>query len=249
VNRDLDISQKELEAIEKFIFQQMNAEETAAFTKKLNSDLALQHKLETVKLLLVGIQEAELEKKLEEFHNGMLSTKKNRFQQPTKTFAIKKWLVAASVLVIVGLGMLLFWNRDTKGEKLFAAYFQPEPGLISEMGTSDNYLFNRAMVDYKIGDYDAALLTWESLLASKPENDTLNYFIGSAWLAKEKEETAIAHFKKVIANENSFFKNDALWYTGLALLKSNKKMEALGFIEKAEHENKAALISKLKNTE
>jgi tetratricopeptide (TPR) repeat protein len=249
VKRDLNIAQEELEALEQFIFQQMNAEETAAFTKELSTDIALQHKLETIMLLLVGIQEAELKKKLEEFHNGLHLLKKNRIKPHTNTFALKKWLVAASVLVIVALGSWLFLNRDTKEEKLFAAYFQPEPGLISAMGTSDNYLFDRAMVDYKVGDYDAAIKTWESLLTSKPENDTLNYFIGSAYLMKEKEETAIAHFKKVIANENSFFRNDAMWYTGLALLKSNRKTEALGFIERAEHENKAELLRELKNSE
>ncbi len=152
------------------------------------------------------------------------------------------------MLVIVGLSSLLFLNQKTTEEKLFAAYFQPEPGLISAMGTSDNYLFDRAMVDYKVGDYDAALKTWGSLLASNPESDTLNYFIGSAWLMKEKEETAIAHFKKVIANESSSFRNDALWYTGLALLKSNRKSEALIFIEEAEHEDKLELLRELKNS-
>ena len=249
MNRDIDISQEEFEAIEEYIQQQMTAEEKEAFTKKLSTDLALQHKLEMVKLVILGIQEAELKKKLEEFHNGIFSTKKNRFQQPTKTFAIKKWLVAASVLVIVGLGSFLFLNRDTKEEKIFASYYQPDPGLISAMSATENYLFDRAMVDYKVGDYDAAIKTWESLLASKPENDTLNYFIGSAWLAKEKENMAITHFKKVLDNENSFFRNDALWYTGLALLKSNEKMEALGFIEKAEHDNKAKLLEELKNSD
>lgn len=247
MNRDIDISQEEFEAIERYIQQQMTVEEREAFTKKLNTDLALKHKLETIKLLLMGIQEAELEEKLEEFHDGLHLLKKNRIQPPTNTFALKKWLVAASVLVIVALSSLLFLNRDTKEEKLFAAYFRPEPGLISAMGTSDNYLFDRAMVDYKVGDYDAALAAWENLLASKPENDTLNYFIGSAYLIKKKEETAIAHFKKVIDNQNSFFRNDALWYTGLALLKLNRKTEALGFIERAEHENKAALLKELKD--
>ncbi len=249
MNRDLDISQEELETIEQFIFQQMSVEENEVFTKKLSADLALQHKLKTVKLLIMGIQEIELEKKLDGFHHGLLSLKKNRIQPPTNTFALKKWLVAASVVIIVGLGSLLFLNQDTKEEKIFAAYFQPEPGLISAMGASENYLFDRAMVDFKVGDYNAALKIWESLLASKPENDTLNYFIASAWLMKEKEEIALTYFKKVIANENSPFRNDALWYTGLALLKSNRTTEALGFIEKAENENKAALLKELKNTE
>lgn len=76
MKRDLNIAQEELEALEQFIFQQMNAEETAAFTKELSTDIALQHKLETIMLLLVGIQEAELKKKLEEFHNGLHLLKK-----------------------------------------------------------------------------------------------------------------------------------------------------------------------------
>jgi tetratricopeptide (TPR) repeat protein len=249
VNRDFYISQEEFEAIEGYILQQMSVEETEAFTKKLNTDLALQHKLETVKLLLVGIQEAELQKKLDEFHNGLVSTKKNRIEPPTKTFAIKKWLVAASVIVIACVGSLLFFNKETKEEKIFAAYFQPEPGLISAMSTTDSYLFDRAMIDYKTGEYDAALKTWESLLASNPKNDTLNYFIGSVYLIREKEDIAIDYFKKVISNENSFFRNEALWYTGLALLKTNKKPEAVGFIEKAEHEYKAALLKELKNSD
>lgn len=249
MNRDVNISQQELETFEQFISKQMNVEEKAAFTKKLGSDIALQHKLQTVKLLLVGIKEAALEKKLEEFHNDLTCLKKNRIQTSTKNFTLKRWWIAASVLVIIGLSWLLFLNRDTTEEKLFASYFQPEPGLISPMSVSDNYLFHRAMVDYKVGDYDAALKTWENLLASKPENDTLNYFVGSAYLMKEKEEMAIAHFEKVIAKENSAFKNDALWYTGLALLKLNKKTQALDFIEKTEHENKVALLRELQNME
>ena len=247
MNRDLDISQEELETIEQFIFQEMDNEETMAFAKKLNSDLTLQQKLETVKLLVVGVQEVEMGKKLDQFHNELLPKTKNRIQRRTKTFTLKKWLVAASVLVIAGLGSLLLLNLDSKGEKLFATYFHPEPGLISTMGTSDNYLFDRAMVDYKVGNYDAALKTWENLLKMKPGNDTLNYFIGSSWLMKEKQETAIFYFNNVISNKNSIFRNDALWYTGLALLKSNKKAEALVFIEKADHQNKEALLKELKN--
>ncbi len=245
MKRDFDISQQELETIERFIFQQMTDEETVDFEKKLSTDFALQHKLETVKLLSIGIQEAVLEKKLDEFHFGLLSIKKNRIHMPSKSFAKKNWLIAASVVLIVAMGSLFFLNNNTKQEKLFAAYFNPEQGLISEMGTSDNYLFDRAMVDYKVGDYGAALKTWENLLESKPENDTLNYFIASAYLIEGKEEFAIAHFKKVIKNENSAFINDAFWYTGLALLKLNKKMEALSFIEKAEHENKAELLKEI----
>lgn len=249
MNRDIDISQEELESLEKFIFHQMSEEENEAFMQKLNLNLALQHKLQAINHLVVGIQEAELEKKLDEFHNDLTSIKKNKRHFSFDFILQKKWWVAASVLIIVSLGLLFIFNGDSQGEKLFASYFNPEPGLISAMSTSDNYLFDRAMVDYKVGNYNAALKTWESLLVSNPGNDTLNYFIGSAWLMKEKDENAIQYFEKVIASQNSAFRNDALWYTGLVLLKSNKKTEAASFIERAEHENAAALLKELRNRE
>ena len=81
------------------------------------------------------------------------------------------------------------------------------------------------------------------VLKSLGENAVINLDIDG------KEETAIAYFKKVIADENSAFRNDALWYAGLALLKSNRKTEAVVFIEKAEHENKSLLLKELKNSE
>ncbi len=249
MNRNIDISKVESEAIEQYLQHQMTVEEKEAFTKKLSTDLALQHKLETVKLLILGIQESELEKKLEEFHNNVFSSKKSGVHLPTKIFAVKKWLVAASVLVIVGLSSLLFLNRDSKEEKIFASYYQPDSGLISAMSTTNNYLFDRAMVDYKSGQYDAAINTWESMLISKLGNDTLNYFIGSAYLAKGEIEQALTHFQEVIAKPNSYFYDDALWYTGLSFLKESKTKEAISAIEKSEHYNKEILLLKLKEVE
>jgi len=117
------------------------------------------------------------------------------------------------------------------------------------MGASDNYLFDRAMVDYKVGDYDAALQIWENLQESKPANDTLNYFIASAYMGKENDEIAISYFQKVIINESSFFRNDALWYTGLALIREKKMKEAISVLEKAEHQDKDRLLAKLKEEE
>ncbi len=83
------------------------------------------------------------------------------------------------------------------------------------------------------------------MLAAKPENDTLNYFIGSAWLAKEDGEQAIPYFKKVIAAPGSYFLSDAYWYIGLALLSQNKTGEAIPFIKQSGHEQKDALLLKL----
>ncbi len=246
MNRNIDISQEEFEVFEQYILEQMSNEEELAFSKSLAADKEFQDKFEMVRLLLVGVQEAGLKNRIEVFHKDLISSSENTVQASGKLTSVKRWLVAASVVIIAGLGTLLFMNTDSKKEKIFATYYKPDPGLISAMSTSGNYIFDRAMIDYKVGEYDAALKTWESMLVAKPENDTLNYFIGSAYLAKEKNELALTYFQKVIENANSYFLNDARWYTGLLLLKEDKIKEAIPFIEMSEHHDKESLLLKLK---
>lgn len=246
MNRNIDISPDEIEAFEQYIQGLIPEDEKDAFANRLTTDPEFLKKFETFRLILVGIQETELKNKIEVFHQNLISSTKNTTPASVKLNSVKKWLVAASIVVIAGIGSLLFLNQDTKEEKIFASFYKPDPGLISAMSTSENYLFDRAMIDYKIGKYDAALKTWESMLVLNPENDTLNYFIGSAYLAEKKNELAINHFQKVIANPNSYFLNDALWYSGLILLKEDKILEAIPFIEKSEHHGKESLLLRLK---
>ncbi len=249
MNRNIDISQEELEAIEQYIRQEMPVEEKGAFTKRLATDPEFQNKFDTVRLLLVGVQEASLKSRMEAFHTDLHSSTKNTIRSSGKMASIKRWLVAASIILIAALGSLFYLNQETREEKIFDTYYQPDPGLISAMSVTGNYLFDRAMIDYKTGKYDAALKTWENMLVSKPGNDTLNYFIGSAYLAKEMNELALTHFQKVITNPDSYFLDDAYWYIGLVLLKENKIREAILFIEKSEHQNKNPILLRLTEVE
>ena len=244
MKRNTDIPPKELEVIERYILNQMPQDEYEAFTKKLKEDDSLNEKIKTVRLLFVGIQEAELSNKLKDFHKSLPFSKQNKARPSARIFSMKKWLMAASVIVLVGLGSLLFFNHFSQNS-LFNKYYKPDPGLITTMGNSDNYLFDHAMIDYKTKNYDKAITEWRKLLATKPENDTLNYFIGSALLAENKSGEAIGHFEKVISNPRSYFLNDAYWYFGLALVKQQKIQKAIPFIEKSNRQNKEALLLKL----
>ena len=246
MNRNTDIPPEEFENIERYILKDMSLEEYEAFTLQIKNNPDLQNKTESVKLLLLSIQETVLEEKLDLFHNGISSSKKNKKDSSGKIIFMKRWMIAASMIVLVGLGALLFLNRETNEEKLFTAFYKPDPGLITAMGTTDNYLFEHAMIDYKTKKYDSALNTWQKLLKIDPANDTLNYFIGSALLAEDKADEAIPYFKKVTGHSSSYFLKDAYWYTGLALIKQEKITEAISNIEKSDHQNKEAVILKLK---
>jgi tetratricopeptide (TPR) repeat protein len=246
LNRNIEISPEEFEIIEQYIFKQMPTEEYKAFEEKLLTDELLREKVNTARLLLLGVQEASLTDKIQDFHGDMIAAKKNNKVSNGKIASMKRWLVAASVIVIAGLGALLFYNGFDQDEKLFNQFYQPDPGLITAMGSSDNYTFDRAMIDYKTHNYESAIRVWDSLLTIQPKNDTLNYFIGSAYIAEKNSTKAISYFQKVITDTSSYFVKDAYWYTGLALLKDGKEKEAIPFIEKSEHQDKEALLLKLK---
>lgn len=220
----------------------MPAEEYAAFSQRISADAALRDDVNKIRLLLVGIQEATLEAEITGFHKGLPA--KEIIHPSHKKSGYRQWLAVAALIAIIAIGSWVFFIRSTQNERLFSEYYKPDPGLISAMSTSDNYTFDRAMIDYKTGQYDSAIKAWQGLLTTKPDNDTLNYFVGSAYLAKKETNKAIIHFKKVIAVADSYFLKEAYWYMGLALLKEDNKKEAIPFIEKADHEQKDVLLLK-----
>ena len=247
MNRNTDITPEELATIERYIFKQMPQDEYETFSRKLEEDEDLREKTKSTRLLLLGIQEAELTDRIDAFHKDLPFFKQKKVKRAAKVFSFKKWLVAASVIILVGVGALLFFNHFNTQEKLFSKYYQPDPGLITAMGISQNYLFDHAMIDYKTKKYDSAIKAWQKLLAEKPDNDTLNYYMGSALLASDKSEEAIPYFEKVAKDTGSYFLDDSYWYLGLALVKQQKNEKAIFYIEKAKHANKEALLKQLKS--
>ncbi|RYF87268.1 MAG: hypothetical protein EON98_01065 [Chitinophagaceae bacterium] len=238
-----DISQEEWETLERYLHHRLTPAERIEFESQLSANVSLQSKLVEVRLLMVAIGEPALQEKLNDFHREMPATAKE-YHIRSKSSHLKNWLIAASVLLIVGVGGWLLLNGNSN-EKLFASYFRPDPGLITAMSATDNYVFEKAMIDYKRGDYPSAIQAWDSLQKIQPENDTLNYFLGVANLANENPKQAVMYLQKVTVSATGFFKDDAYWYLGLALMKEGKKEEAKTVIQKSTHPSKEELLQKL----
>ena len=216
----------------------MPPEEEAHFRQALSANRDLKNQVEELRLIFLGIEESVLEKKINAYHNHIPAAAVTPLYR-------RGWLVAAAIIgvFIVGAWWLL---QSTPNKKLFTEYFYPDPGLSTSMGSADNYSFERAMVDYKTGDYNKSLEAWKQLQTGNVASDTLDYFIGSAYLALKNGDSAIIHFRKVIANEQSVFRDDANWYLGLSLLLENKMAEAVPYIEQSSRNEKESLLSKLK---
>jgi tetratricopeptide (TPR) repeat protein len=238
VSTENDIQDENFRQAERYLRSEMSPQEKEAFRRRIETDQQLKEQVDEYRLLLFGIQEAVLQEKMKEFHKELPIT-----MEP-KRKTLKMWLAAASVLISISVAAWLFFNRNTS-DNLFAAYFTPDPGLISSMGNSENYLFDRAMVDYKTGEYEQAISVWKGLLRSNTNSDTLNYFVGAAYLAMGQANMAEPYLAKVAAVTESAFADDASWYTGLALIRQGNKKEAVPYIQRSTHKGKEVLLKKL----
>lgn len=239
------ISTAEFENIEQYLLDMMEPAQRIAFEERMQKESNLANKVGEVKLLIAGVEKASLKERLNGYHE---SIKKNQPEKGgTKIISIqRKLMVAASVALLATLSIWLFTTSKNKYEKTYAAYYKPDPGLMSAMGTSDNYLFNKAMLLYKTGKYKAAIEEWSKLKNELPQNDTLTYFLGAAQQADGNNVAAIMLLKSMTTDPAKLFYKDACWYTGLALIEQGAVNEAIPYLEKSERPESSELISKIK---
>ena len=137
---------------------------------------------------------------------------------------------AASVLLLVVAGVFLFRTAAASSpEALAAAYFEPDPGLPTTLGEAEDAAFDEAMIDYKLGDYPAALRQWGELRAEVGAGDTLSYFYGVTLLAAGRPVEAVTLLREV---RGGGFVGEARWYEALALLAQGQEAAAKPLLER-----------------
>ncbi|MCF7560564.1 hypothetical protein L3X39_07935 [Sabulilitoribacter multivorans] len=237
MNPNNNISQELLETIERYYNDSMSTDERHLFVEKLESNPEFKTQVEDIKILFLGIETQSLKEQLDEFHKDIpKATSKIRFLQFTK--------YAVAAVVVISLGSYWFFGKPSN-QKLYAKYFTPDPGLPTTMSSSLNFEFYDAMVNYKHGDYELAISKWEKLQINKPNNDTINYFLGVAQLANKNELKAIPYLKSTIQKPESVFLNDAHYYLGLAYLKEGNIERARKHLDLSNTDVGQELISKL----
>ncbi|WP_298554857.1 tetratricopeptide repeat protein [uncultured Algibacter sp.] len=240
-----EISQELLEIIERYINGSMTIQELKDFNQLLELDKEFKTKVKDVETMLKGIEAQTLKEQLDEFHEAIPQTIiKKPIRGKVRFLNFSKIAVAAALVLAIG-GIWFF--SSPKNEKLYTNYFKPDPGLPTTMGSTNNFAFYDAMVNYKHGDYNIAIDKWKVLQEKKPENDTLNYFLGVAHLANKNINDAIPFLERSIEAEDGFiFLDEAYLYLGLAYLKEGNVELAKKHLDLSETDTAKAIIAKLK---
>lgn len=239
------IPQDLFETIERYLKNSMDKKEHATFTKTLENNDTLRQQVKKVETILLGIRRGSFKHKATLFHEEVILEKAPTFEEK-KVFKLnyKYFSVAASIAIL--FGSFWFFNRTSGNEAIFNKYYIEDRGLETNMGDTDNYAFDDAMVDYKQKKYDKAIEKWNLQLENKPNNDTLNYFLGVTHLANKNEAKAISFLETTVKNSKSAFLNEAYFYLGLSYLKMDKTDLAIEAFEKNNSEKSNSIISELK---
>lgn len=244
MKNNISISDEELIIIEQFLTGQLIGQDLEAFQEKLSVDTRWQKKVEWVKLIVLGIKEAALEEEL-----GKI--KLNHEPAIIRSISGKRITLIASlsaVAISLSVIFLSIWGSGVfrkSNEKLFAKFYTPDSGLMTAMGVTDSYDFDVAMIDYKSGHYEEAINKWNILIKGHELNDTLNYFIGSSYLALNQAGEALSFFERVLNKKEGIFFYDAQWYLGLTMIKLGKETEAIPYITLSKNPLKDELLKRL----
>ncbi|MBA6152060.1 tetratricopeptide repeat protein [Gelidibacter maritimus] len=239
-----NITPELLETVERYESGTMAQEERIAFEEQLRSDADFKILVENIRLTLLGIETQALKEQLDEFHKEIPETPQiEKSTTKVRFLSFTKLAIAAGIIIALGM----FWMfSGSSNDKLFNQHFKADPGLPTTMSSTDSFVFYDAMVNYKQGDYKTAISKWQQLAVKTPENDTINYFLGVAYLADKNAKKAIPFLNKTLDRSESVFLEDAHYYLGMAYLKSDRTEEAIQEFKKSGSEKSNAILKHLK---
>ena len=211
-------NQENFERVERYINDEMSAEEKAQFENDLKSNAELSKAYEEQCEMQMAVELGALNDSLDEIHNEVVGEQKNSKNN--------WWAIAAGIAIIIAAGVYLF-QQGSPQDQLFATYSTTDPGLPVPMSSVDHYIFYDAMVDYKAEKYDVAINKWKGLVRAEPTNDTLNYYVGSAHYNLENYGEAVGYFEKVNPDSDSPLRYKSQWYRVLAWIKLDQKDKIL----------------------
>ena len=203
----------------RYFSNQLTEQENAQLQELLKTDSDFKQQFEF---------ESSLKRVIKDKENKDLKTKLGGFEKAiSEKKAVRtlwygnfgKWSIAASVVLLVGLGW--FFNNlfSTNYEELYENNFQQYPNTVYSItrGESAKSIEGDAFVAYETGDFQKALYNFHAI-NEEDRNDYVDFYMAQSYLQINQMEKSKEHFQKVI-DENGEFAAEAHWYLALIAIK------------------------------
>ncbi len=231
-----EISKEEFERIEAYLLNTMQAQQRLQFEEEMSRDSLLRNEVELQQKLIAAVETGAF------LTPQRLDTVSGQPKVHTGRFRFV-WYAAAGVSVLLVISLWFFRGQQPASQRLFAAYFQPDPGLPVQMSSTSAYAFYDGMISYKEGDYVQAIAKWEQIASEQGYSDTLQYYVGVARLNNNEPRAAQRHLTTVAAMDG-VFRQKAAWYLALSCLRTGDDISAVKWLRQIPGDERAAELLK-----
>jgi len=236
--------------LEKYIRGTLNSAEEDAFMNLLLTDEEFKREVDFAKDLRL-VAEIEDDERFRSLLKGFEREIETRVPKARIVFPYKRWAVAATITILIGLGVFLVQVQNFQSpEVLFTEYFEPYRNVVHPITRSEETpdLKTKAFLAYESKDYGMAISLFDTL-DQQEANSYYLFYTANALLGYGKPEEAIVLLQSL--SENSTFEEQSNWYLALAHLKlantekSKKILEGIVRAKSFNHEAAAKLLETL----
>ncbi len=228
MNNQIDYS----ELIDRYLNNKMEQDELKWFTREMDNYPSLAEEVRLQK----EIGEAILNEETLEFRAQISSLFEKETAAPTRIRTRKHLIPGAAriavaslaALIMLGTGIWFYTHRTIEPDTLFEMYYEPYDGLMNVRSGNSQVadLLVSAMQKYETGEFESALLLFETVLANDRNNITSRFYSGISYMETDRFSVAESSFTGVIDHKDNLFIEHAEWYLGLCYLKTGKIDEA-----------------------
>ncbi|HUX52956.1 MAG TPA: tetratricopeptide repeat protein [Williamwhitmania sp.] len=212
--------------LEKRIDGSITAEEAGWLNQRMEVDVTLQRELRFRQELEKLSAEAEIDRLRQELVGAWMDTQRldlTNSELEYRFSRIKKYFYAAATLAGLtagGIGIHSALSNGANPTALYAENFEPYPPVRvvrSNGELSSDSLFFRGMIAYQSGYFNTSKDDFETLMKSGNTSTTVRFYLGVSYMELNdfgKAREAL----NAVAQANSLFKEQSIWYTGLCYL-------------------------------
>ena len=224
--------------IEHYFCKTLSPEAQEEFDHLLATDTEFQKTLkfqENLTTVIKKEEQTQIKQELRSFDNSAKTS--------SKTYI--KWLVAASIIVLLALPSFWYFGpSNLDNDALFATNFKPFENVVHPIvrGKASDDLKTNAFISYEAKDYTEALNYFDAIL-KEGDNATISFYKANVLLQLNKNDEAV----KILEQNNELpqkLKVQQQWYLALAYIKTNNINKAIAslnrVIENGTYKKKAA---------
>lgn len=193
----------------------LSEEEKQQFDELLSNDSEFKTEFEFQKKAKVAVALSErqrLKNQLKEIENSRKLKNNNN-----------TWLsIAASIVVVLSLGFIFFWNSSTTNDNLYADFYETFPNIEAPTTRGENNLNikSEAFYAYDSKDYKKAIELFSEIYKVE-KTDYAIFYIGLSEMELNEHKKAINTFSLFEGDTNNNFYYYVKWYKALSYLKEN----------------------------